>query len=80
MTKLEQAKQVIKERFDDAQYGIFSSRNIAGDHMTNIYDDGELEIDICYGWMYFEVFGLSEEEFEELSKYYEQLKEGNTNV
>lgn len=38
--------------------------------MTTIYADGDLIIDICYGYSYFEVFGLSEEDFEELRKYY----------
>ena len=42
--------------------------------MDTIYEDEELTIDICYGYMYFEVFGLSDEEFEELEKYYYSLR------
>lgn len=32
-----------------------------------------LEIDVCYYYSYFEVFGLSDAEFEELEKYYDSL-------
>ncbi len=73
MTKLEKAKQIIKENFDDARLGIYDSRNWAGDPMDNIYDDDELQIDICYYYSYFEVFGLSETEFQELRKFYNSL-------
>lgn len=41
----------------------------------SVYEDSELTIVICYEWAYFEVFGLSENEFEELEKYYNQLEE-----
>ena len=73
MTKLEKAKEIIKEHFKDADCGIFDSRNWVGDWMTNIYNDNGLAIDICYGYSYFEVFGLSDEEFNDLVKYYNSL-------
>lgn len=41
--------------------------------MTTIYKDDELTIDICYDYSYFEVFGLSDTEFEELEDFYESL-------
>lgn len=74
MSNLETAKAVIKEHFDDARYGIFNCRNTVGDTMTTIYKDNNLIIDICYGWAYFEVFGLTNKEFIELANYYNQLK------
>ena len=73
MTKLEKAKEIIKEYFKEGNCGIYDSRNTMGDWMTNIYDDGELTIDICYNWEYFEVFGLSDKEFDELARYYSTL-------
>ena len=73
MNKLEKAKEIIKEYYKEGNCGIYDSRNIVGDWMTNIYNDNGLAIDICYGWSYFEVFGLSDEEFTELCKYYEKL-------
>ena len=70
MSKLEKAKEIIKENFDDACCGIFDSRNFVGDPMFNIYEKDGLTVDICYNYSYFEVFGLSSEEFKELEKYY----------
>ena len=74
-TKLDKAKKIIKDNLEDARYGIFNSRNIVGDKMDHVYKDDELTIDICYGWEYFEVFGLSSLEFSELAHYYYKLLE-----
>lgn len=74
-SKIETAKRIIKGHFKEAKCGIFDSRNIAGDPMNTIYDDGNLQIDICYHWEYFEVFGLSDEEFKELEGFYNALSE-----
>ena len=73
--KLERAKQVIEENLNDARYGIFDSRNVVGDPMDNIYDEDGLSIDICWGYGYFEVFGLSTSEFAELENFYNELLE-----
>lgn len=73
MNKLEIAKRVIKENIEHAKCGIFDTRNIVGDTMETLYDSHGLRIDICYFWMYFEVFGLTKEEFEILERYYNSL-------
>lgn len=70
---LKTAKKVIAENINIAGYGLFDTRNTVGDLMTNIYNDGILIIDVCYKYSYFEVFGLADEEFAELDKYYERL-------
>lgn len=70
--KLEIAKRIIKENFHYAKYGIFSSRNTVGDPMDRIYSKDGLAIDICYKYCYFEVFGLSDDEFDELKSFYEK--------
>ena len=74
MSNLEKAKEVIKEYYNEAKHGIFDSRNSVGDHMTNIYYEDGLIIDICYDYCYFEVFGLSVEDFDELASYYASLR------
>ena len=73
MDKLEIAKRIIKENIEDARCGIFDTRNIVGDTMETLYDSDGLTIDICYFWMYFEVFGLTKEEFMILEGYYNSL-------
>lgn len=75
MNNLEKAKEIVKAYYEDAKCGIFNSRNLVGDAMNTIYDDKGLTIDICHGWAYFEVFGLSDAEFEELERYYDSLGE-----
>lgn len=75
MSNLDIAKEVIKIYFRQAALGIFNSRNWTGDEMVRIYENGELQIDICYYYEYFEVFGLSPEDFESLSEYYSSLVE-----
>lgn len=75
MSKLEKAKEIIKENIEDARHGIFDSRNFVGDPMSNIYNEDGLTIDICYHYEYFEVFGLNAGEFNKLRDYYEKLRE-----
>lgn len=74
MTKLEKAKEVIKEYYDNARCGIFDTRNVGGDSMTTIYKEDGLTIDIGYFWEYFEVFGLTDDDFEELEFFYNRLR------
>ena len=74
MTSLEKAKEIIAEHIEEADCGIFDSRNIVGDEMETLYDDNELTIDICYGWCYYEVFGLTKEKFKELEDYYNSIR------
>lgn len=76
MNKLEKAKEIIKERFEEGDCGIYDCRNWVGDPMTNIYCENGLVIDICYGYAYFEVFGLTDEEFTELETFYGQISRG----
>ena len=73
MSRLETAKKVIKENIKDAEFGIYHNRNIKNDEMTNICAKDGVYIDICYDCEYFEVFGLTKEEFNELREYYLEL-------
>ena len=75
MTKLEIAKEIIKNNIADGDCGIFDSRNIVGDRMTTIYHRDGLTIDICYFYSYFEVFGLTDSEFSDLADYYDKIRD-----
>lgn len=70
MNKLEKAKEIIEENYNSADCGIYNARNLGNDLMYDIYDEDGLTIYICYSYRYFEVFGLTEEEFEQLENYY----------
>lgn len=72
-TKLEKAKEIVKANYEDADCGIFKTRNLVGDMMETIYEEDGLTIDICRGWGYFEVFGLEADDFAELKRFYDKL-------
>ena len=74
MSKLAIAKRIIKENWKDSDCGIFDCRNIVGDYMETLYHEGGLQIDICYKYAYFEVFGLCDNDFESLANYYHSLR------
>lgn len=74
MTKaVEKAKAVIADNIEDALYGIFDCRNIVGDPMETIYDEAGVRIELCRNYGYFEVFGLTDEEFSEVESFYADL-------
>lgn len=79
MTNLDKAKQIIIKNYGYGKCGIFNTRNIVGDMMTNLYCGSGLTIDICYYEAYFEVFGLTNNEFQELKYFYLQLGDENGN-
>lgn len=76
MSNYEIAAKLIKKHFGSADCGLFDCRNIAGDPMEVLYDNGKFSVEICYLYAYFEVFGLSDEEFQKLSDLYRDLCEG----
>lgn len=73
ISRIEKVKNVIRNRYIDAKCGLFFTRNLVGDHMSTIWEEDGVTIDICYGYEYFEVFGLTEEEENELSAFYKSL-------
>ena len=49
----------------------FNSRNIAGDPIEGVYRKNGVTVYCCEYYGYFEVFGLSDEEFTSLEKYFD---------
>ena len=72
--EFEEARKIIKKYFNEAPCGLFFCRNDAGDEMDNIYYKNGIQIDICYNYQYFEVFGLDLIQQLVLKKYYDSLK------
>ena len=73
--EFEHVKELIKGNFDRADCGLFDVPNIVGDEMTMMYKGEYLELLICYDHGYFEVFGMTEEEFADLEKCYRGLQD-----
>ena len=74
MDKLIIAECIVYDNYADLDCGIFNTRNICGDSMTTLYDEDGLVIDACYYWSYFEVFGLTETDFDDLESFYNLLR------
>lgn len=67
-------KNIIKLFYDPAcKGGLFNTRNVVGDKMINLYKSKDVQLDICFDFDYFEVFGLTDEEFKDLQNYYSNL-------
>ena len=73
--RMSDIKGMILAFAEHAQHGIFFTRNIVGDPMTNIYCEDDVAIDICYDYGYFEIFGLTLKEQIELERFYCNLVE-----
>lgn len=75
MTKVNEIAKIIKNNFNIAPFGCFFSRNVIDDEMETIYiKSGQYTIDICRGYGYFEIFGLTDAEQIAIKKYYKKLK------
>lgn len=70
---LDAAKKIIEKYYKEFDCGIFDTPNIVGDLMATIYKDDSIEILGCYYYSYFEVFGLSRDDFDRLEDYYDGL-------
>ena len=55
----------LKEKFPNG-IQCFYTRNLVGDEMETIYEDGEVTIDFCYYYEYIEIFGLTKEEYNDV--------------
>ncbi len=71
--ELEKIKKIMLENIEDAGLGLYNTRNIVSDYMQTLYIGKYFQLDICYHYSYFEVFGTTLEEFNELEKYYEEI-------
>ena len=75
MDKIDKLKRFLQENYPNEQ--AFNTRNIAGDSMERVYDEDEIIVDYCYYYSYIEIFGLTDEEFEDLIDKYGYLKTFN---
>ena len=54
-------KGVFKKRIQ-----AFTTKNIVGDYMETIYNKDGIQVDYAPGYGYIEIFGLTDEEYEDL--------------
>lgn len=73
MSNLEKAKEIIEKHLGEGGYGLYDERNTEGHPMHTLYAKNGLMIDVCYMFEYFEVFGLTADDFAELYDFYNSL-------
>lgn len=66
-------KELIKKYYEDGDCGLYNTRNVVGDIMSTLFKGKYFTLDICFYYSYFEVFGTTNEEFEELKNLYKKL-------
>lgn len=67
MNRLDNLKKVlVEEELEGKQ--VFNTRNILGDPMMNVYDQDGIQVDVCYGYDYVEIFGLTNDEWKEITE------------
>lgn len=71
--EFERVKELIRDNYEEGHCGLYNRKNSAGDPMRTLFDGDYFTLDICYEYSYFEIFGSSEDEFEELEKIYEGI-------
>ena len=73
MNKIDKLKKFLNEEFKE-KIQAFNSRNLVGDQIYTIYDEDGITVDMCYEWSYIEIFGLTQQQFEDL------LEDENVNI
>jgi len=64
MDRISKLKKFLQENCPNMQ--AFNTRNLVGDTMVTIYENDGIVVDICYYYEYIEIFGLTDEDFENL--------------
>ena len=70
MTDYELAKTVLKAQLDYAGEELYDSDNIAGDPVETLFDNGRFHINLCADYGYFDVVGLSSDDFAHLKMWW----------
>ena len=70
---MNKVKEIIRNYYSDSD-GHLSAHNAPGDPILEVYVDDETTVGVCYRYSHFEIFGLTEDEEDEVFAYYEALQ------
>jgi len=73
--EFEKVKGLIKEKIEkeDITLGLYFTRNIIGDSMTTVFSGDFFDVDVCFWYQYFEVFGCTPSEEKSLVEFYSKF-------
>ena len=63
-------KNVLKENILEGSCGIFDCRSWTPDLKYTLFNEDGVMVDICHEYNYFEILGLTDEEFKLVAEYY----------
>ena len=75
--EFKKVKKTLTEYFEEGNCGIYNTGNMSDDILVNIFKGDFFDVDICFHYKYFEIFGTNAKEWEELKKFYELLEEAH---
>lgn len=75
MNKIDKLKKFLQENYPNEQ--AFNTKNVLGDSMRTVYNEDGIIVDYCYDYVYIEIFGLTDKEFENLIDNTRHLKTFN---
>ena len=64
MNKVKKLKRFLQDNYPHIQ--AFNTRNLVGDSMETVYEEDGITVDYCEYWGYIEIFGLTENQFNDL--------------
>ena len=64
MDKMKDLKKFLEENYPAWQ--AFNTKNLVGDNMKTVYEKNGIRVDVCKGWKYIEIFGLTDKEYKSL--------------
>ena len=74
-TEFQEVKDTIRENIEQANCGLYFTRNPTGAYTETIYIGKIFTVEICRSYGYFEVFGCTRKEEDILTEYYKVIKE-----
>lgn len=66
-------KKILKKNILNGCYGIFDCRGWTPDPKCTLFKENGIIVDICRGYEYFEILGLTNKEFKLVADYYQKL-------
>ena len=71
---IEKIKNVLKEHILEGSCGIFNCRSWTPDLKCTLFNEDGVIVDICHEYDYFEILGLTNDEFKVIAEdYYQKL-------
>lgn len=74
LQEIENAKKIIKLFYESGIInGLYKDKTFINDRIINLYKSKNIKLDMSLRYKYFKIFGLNDDEFNDILKYYKLL-------